>query len=96
LHDYYVLELVQTHAVDLHDVHPIFLIYGSLFPLETDIFAFYIVTPFEHNIRVASVRAVTGVLYSQAIDVWETILGQFLMSDLNEVLTLVARGRLGV
>ena len=68
----------------------IFLIYGSLYPLETDIFAFYIVTPYARNNDVASVRAVTGASYSQTIDVWETTLGQFLRTDLDEVLmTLV-------
>jgi len=83
LHDYHILELVQTNVVDLHATRRIYLIYGSLFPLETDIFAFYIVTPYAQSNDVASVRSLTGVLYSEAIDVWETRLGQFLMSDLD-------------
>lgn len=69
---------------------PVYLIYGSLSPLETDIFAFYIVTPSPQNNDMASVRSLTGVWYSEAIDVWTTRLGQFLMSDLDEVFKLVA------
>ena len=63
----------------------------SNFPLETDVFAFYIATPCAQNKDVASVGGLTGVLYSEAIDEWETRLGQFLMSDLDEVLTLISR-----
>jgi hypothetical protein len=41
---------VQTDVVDLRITRRIFLIYGSLFPLETDdIFAFYIVTSCAQN-----------------------------------------------
>jgi hypothetical protein len=71
-------------------LRPIYLIYGSLSPLETDIFAFYIVTPCLQDNNIASVRSLTGVWYSEAIDVWTTRLGQFLVSDLDEVLKLVA------
>jgi hypothetical protein len=85
LHDSRVLELVQP---EWSPIRQIYLIYGSLFPLETDIFAFYIVTPSIQNDSIASVRSLTGVLYSEAIDVWETRLGQFLTSDLVEVLQL--------
>ena len=60
-----------------------------MFLLETDIFAFFIVTPCNQNSNIASVHSVTSVLYSEAIDVWETRLGQFLVSDLDEVLRLV-------
>jgi len=67
LHDYRILELVQTNVGDLHAIRHIYVIYGSLFPLETDVFAFYIVTPCAQNNDVASVRGLTGVLYSEAI-----------------------------
>jgi hypothetical protein len=93
MHDYHILELVQTTVVDLHPTRRVFLIYGSLFPLQTDIFAFYIATPYAADERVASVRGVTGVMFSEAIDVWETRLGHFLASDLDEVLSLAEGGR---
>ena len=68
---------------------PIYLIYGSLSPPETDIFAFYIVTPCPQDNDIASVRSLTGVWYSEAVDVWTARLAQVLVSDLDEVLKLV-------
>ena len=69
---------------------PIYLIYGSLSPLETDIFALYIVTRCPQDKDIASVCSLTGVWYSEAIDTWTTLrLEQFLVSDQDEVLKLV-------
>jgi hypothetical protein len=87
------LELVQTDRTRFDPSHRIYLVYGSLFPLETDIFAIYIVTPCAQDKDIGSVRSVTSVLYSEAVDVWETRLGQFLMSDLKDVLGRVESGR---
>jgi len=80
-------------VVDLHARQRIYLIYGSLCPLETDNFAFYIVIPSIQNNNLASVRGLTGVSYSQARDVWETRLEQCVTSDLDEVLGLVKEGK---
>jgi hypothetical protein len=83
-----MLEVLQTGVVGSEPQHRVYLIYGSLFPLETDIFAFYIVTPSPQS-SLGSVRRLTGVLYSEAADVWETRLGRFLVSDLDDVLKMV-------
>jgi hypothetical protein len=53
-----------------------------------DIFVFYIVTSSAQRYPL-SVRGLAGVLYGEAADVWETRLGQFLMSDLDDVLKMV-------
>ena len=45
----------------------LYLIYGSLFPLETDIFAFFIVTPCTQKSNIASVRSVTSVLCHRCV-----------------------------
>ncbi|KAG5636418.1 hypothetical protein H0H81_008128 [Sphagnurus paluster] len=88
LHTIKVVPVISASTSSEQSRNQFHLLYGSLWPLETDVFVVYLTTesPVEQELGFYPIRALTGLVYADDAQVWEARLRSFLLDDVAGVM----------